>query len=179
MITFTSLGGNAMRCDLHGTVVAVFPEKADAKANISLLGAPEEQGAKGVISWPGEYDIQGVSIRGIGHEEGQKVSYVASTDTVRMAFLCSPLPDLSDAELEQMGDIAVLCLPADDSKLAQRLIDEIDPRVLIPLPTKDEKTFGEILKSVGAVGKEIQTEWKLKGGLPMEGREVVILKPVK
>lgn len=179
MITVTSLGGNALRCDLNGTVVVVFPEKADPKATISLLGAPEEDTPKGVISWPGEYDIRGVSIRGIGHQEGQKVSYVVSTDTVRMAFLCSPLQELTDVELEQMGDIAVLCLPTDDAKIAQKIIDEIDPRVLIPLPTKDEKTFEEVLKAVGAVGKEIQSEWKLKGGLPMEGREVVILKPTK
>ncbi|MBM3231019.1 hypothetical protein FJZ28_01700 [Candidatus Peregrinibacteria bacterium] len=179
MITITSLGGQSLKCDMHGTQVVVFPNTPDAKAGISLMGAPMEEAPKGVISWPGEYDTGGVSIRGMGHEEGQRVSYVMSDDSVRIAFLSSPLPDLSDVELEHLGDISILCLPADDTKLAQKLIDEIDPRVLIPLPTKDEKTFGEILKFAGALGKELQSDWKLKGGLPMEGREVVILKPSK
>ena len=179
MITLSSLGGSKLHCDLDGTSVAVFPDAPDAKAKISLMGSPKEDTPKSVVSWPGEYDMNDISIRGIGHEEGQRVSYVVTVDKVRIAFLSSPLPELSAEELEHMGDISILCLPADDAKLAQKLIDEIDPRVLIPLPTKDEKTFAELLKAVGAVGKEIQTEWKLKGGLPMEGREVVILKPAK
>ncbi len=49
----------------------------------------------------------------------------------------------------------------------------------MPLPTKDEKTFVELLKIVGAQDKEIEKEYKLKGGLPAEGRDVVILKPSK
>jgi len=47
------------------------------------------------------------------------------------------------------------------------------------LPTKDEATFTDLLKSVGAQGKEIEEEYKLKGGLPQEGREIIILKPTK
>lgn len=81
--------------------------------------------------------------------------------------------------MELLGDIDILCLPADDAKLAQKFIDEVDPRVLIPLPTKDEATFVELLKAVGAQDKDIESEYKLKGGLPVEGREVVILKPSK
>lgn len=177
MITIISRGGSTLFCDMHGTTLTVFPEAPDAKAKVSLMSSPMEDVPKSVVSWPGEYDIGGVSVRGLSHEEGQRVSYVISDDKTRIAFLSSPLQELTDEDIEQLGDIAILCLPADDTKIAQKLIEEIDPRVLIPLPTKDEKTFSEILKFVGAVGKELQDDWKLKGGLPMEGREVVILNP--
>ena len=179
MITVKSLGGRAIHVDVNGTTVSAFPKEADANAMISLLGAPAEEVTKGTVSWPGEYDIGGVSIRGIGHDEGQRVSYVIDDGKVRIAFISSPLHDWSGKNLELLGDVDILCIPADDVKIAQKLIDEVDPRVLVPLPTKDEATFVELLKTVGAQEKEIEAEYKLKGGLPAEGREVVILKPSK
>ncbi len=177
MITITSLGGNALLCDIDGIVVAAFPEKPREKAQLSLLPHPEEEVKAGVISWPGEYDTDGLSIHGIGHDEGKRVSYVVDNDSVRIAFIAAPLHEWTDYETEQLGDIDVLCLPADDAKLGQKMLDDVDPRVLIPLPTNDEKTFTDILKIAGAQGKELIDEYKLKGSLPAEGREVVILKP--
>lgn len=178
MITITSLGGASLQCEIDGTSVVAFPSK-DAKGDITLLGSPEEDVKAGVVSWPGEYDIGGIAIRGIGHDEGQRVSFAVDTGKVRIAFLSTPLHDWSDHDLELLGNVDILCLPADDSKLAQKLIDEVDPRILVPLPTKDEATFQEVLKAAGAQDKEIEKEYKLKGGLPAEGREVVILKPSK
>ena len=177
MMTFTSKGGAKVFCDIDGKKVAAFPDEPDGSAKISLLPMPEEDAREGPLSWPGEYDVDGVAIRGIGHDEGARISYTVDTGKVRTAFLSSPLHEWSDYEFELLGDIDVLCIPADDAKLAQKIIDEADPRVLIPLPTKDEATFAEILKAAGAQDKEIVGEYKLKGSLPAEGREVVILKP--
>lgn len=179
MITVTSLGGRTIRCEIGEKKLVAFPDSADDKSDISLLGSPEEEVRPGVVSWPGEYDVGGIAIRGIGHDEGQRVSYVIDDGKVRMAFISTPLHEWADYNLELLGDVDILCIPTDDTKIAQKLIDEVDPRVLIPLPTKDEKTFVELLKTVGAQDKEIEKEYKLKGGLPAEGREVVILKPSK
>lgn len=179
MITVNSLGGKTTKVDINGTSVVAYPDSADDKVDINLMNAPEEDVKTGVVSWPGEYDISGVSIRGIGHDEGQRVSYVLDDGKVRMAFVSTPLHDWTDHNLELLGDVDILCIPADDAKIAQKFIDEVDPRVLIPLPTKDEKTFVELLGAVGAKDKEIEKEYKLKGTLPAEGREVVILKPSK
>src|SRR3989339_304390 len=99
----------------------------------------------------------------------------------RMACACfsAPLLSLSDAELEWVGDIDVLVLPVDDVKIVQHLLDVVDPRVFIPLVHKDDKAFQEVLKICGAVGKEAMDEFKSKGSLPAEGREVVILNAKK
>lgn len=179
MIIFTSLGGSTIRCVMGNKTMVAFPNGKDPKADIELLGSPQEEPEEGKISWPGEYDKDNIAIRGIGHGEGKRVSYAVEYDNVRCAFLATPLHEWTDYELELLGDVDVLCIPADDAKLAQKLIDQVDPRILIPLPTKDEATFVELLKTVGAQDKGLESEYKVKGSLPAEGREVVILKPVK
>ena len=177
-----SLGGQTLRCILGKTTFIIFPASAGKNIpddTVVLLAHPEEEPAQGVISWPGEYDFSGVLVRGLGHEDGRQVSYVVVSEGTRLAFLSAPLHKLADYELAQIGDIDVLAIPCDDTKLVQELIDAIDPRVLIPLATKDEKTFQEVLKVCGAAGKETVEEYKLKGSLPAEGREVVLLKAAK
>ncbi|MDD5623463.1 MAG: MBL fold metallo-hydrolase [Candidatus Peribacteraceae bacterium] len=182
MITITSLGGQSLKCVVGKMMLAVFPagNKAEkGEDTLTLLSHPEEEPSKNTISWPGEYDIGGIFVRGLGHEEGAQVSFIVEGDGVRMAFLSTPLHMLNDHELELIGDVDILCIPAEDSKTVQTLIDGIDPRVLIPLAGKDAKNFAEVLKVCGAQGKEAVDEYKLKGSLPAEGREVVILKAGK
>ena len=178
MITFHSLGGATLSLEADKKTLLVFPKDTKGSATITFLANPEEDPTDGVISWPGEYDIDEVAIRGIGLNEGAMTAYSVEIDGARCGFIPSPLQDLSDHELELLGDIDILVIPADDAKIVQKLVDEIDPRVLIPLPTKDEATFQEVLKAVGAQGNEIVAEHKQKG-MPSEGREVVILKPKK
>lgn len=179
MITIKSLGGKTLLCEIEGKKIAAIAESQSDKADLTLVEKPEEAVTPGVISWPGEYDVDGIAVRGIGHDEGQRVSYTVDTGKVRIAFIASPLHDWSDFNLELLGDVDILCLPTDDAKIGHKMIDTVDPRVLIPLPTKDETTFVELLKAAGAQDKEIEKEYKLKGGLPAEGREVVILAPNK
>ena len=142
---------------------------------MALLPAPEEVPSKGNISWPGEYNLAGISIRGIGQKEGQQVSYVAEIDGVRCAFPSVPLEDWTDHQIEMIGDIDVFVVPQGDAKLVQKLIDEFDPRILLIVPDESGKFDPEILRTCGAQGKEHVSEYKLKGSLPAEGREVVVL----
>lgn len=152
---------------------AVFPEKVQTGL-LNFLGKPQESPSREVISWPGEYDIAGITIRGIGQLEGQKVSYVITVDDVRIAFPASPLEDWSSDDIEQLGEVHVLVLPAEDPKRCQTLLDEIDPRVLFIVPGSDGSLHPDVLKSCGAMDKEQVKEFKLKGSFGAEGREVVV-----
>ena len=114
-----------------------------------------------------------MSLKGVGHLEGKQVSYVAHIDGVRMGFLSAPLQDWSEMQIEAVGDIDVLVLPASETKLTQKLIDEFDPRILVLLPGKDKEALKAVEKVIGV--KERVSEYKLKGSLPAEGREVVML----
>lgn len=158
--------------------IAVFPEKSDNfdEKTLVLLSVPEEEvRTPNVLSWPGEYNEGGISVYGIGQMEGQEVSYVVEVDGVRCAFLASPLQDWTDHQIEMVGEIDVLSLPAENAKIAQKLIDEFDPRVIILLPTSDKEAYAAITKLIGAKGEAV-SEYKLKSSLPAEGREVVVMK---
>ena len=174
MIQFTSLGPDSCKITGGEKPVIVFPEAAKADQNmITLLPVPEESTTVGALSWPGEYNEAGISIRGIGHAEGQQVSYVLEMDGVRIGVLSSPLKDWSDKQVEGAPNIDVLVIPAGDPKVVQKLVDEFDPRVLILLPGTDKNALAAVEKGIGV--KERVGEYKLKGSLPAEGREVIVL----
>ncbi len=176
MITLTSLGSGSFSVAGLNKTLIVFPADAAkaAKDNLTVLAStPQEEETEGVLSWPGEYHVGGTAVKGIGHLEGQQVSYVVDCDGVRAAFLSSPLQDWTDKQLEFVGDIDVLVIPTTDAKLVQKIVDELDPRVLILIPGKDKTAHAAVMKNIGA--KETVTEYKLKSSLPQEGREVVVL----
>lgn len=173
MLTFTHLSGSSLRVVGGGIPVVSFPEKA-VEGSVNLFPSPQEFPSRENVSWPGEYDVAGVTIRGIGQQEGQKVSYIVETDGTRIAFPVTPLQAWSDADIEQMGEVHILVLPAEDAKLCQALLDELDPRILMIVPGSDGSINPDVIKSCGAVDKELVSEYKLKGALPQEGREVVV-----
>lgn len=174
MITFTSIAPGSLRTTGGNRPVTSFPKTKPPEGDIVLLASPEELTTDNIISWPGEYDIADITVRGIGQMEGQQVSYVVELDGIRCAFLAAPLREWSEQDIERLGEVQVLALPAEDPKLSQKLLEEIDPRVLLLLPNSKGEIDVEVLKICGAQGKEPVTEYKLKGALPAEGREVVV-----
>jgi len=181
MMTFTYHGGTTIHIGNGKRNITVFAEKGTKpkEGELIFFGSPEEEPNEGCISWPGEYDINAVAIQGIGHEEGARISWALGIDGVRCAFISSPLHDWTDFELELLGDVDVLVIPCDSTKTLQKLVDAVDPRVLIPLDTAGVDKFQEALRVCGVQGKEAVDSYELKGSLPSEGREVVILKPKK
>lgn len=173
MLTFSHLGGQGVRITGGAKPVSVYPPKINA-ADISLMPAPEEDQRENVVSWPGEYDYAGITIRGIGHSEGQQVSDVVEIDGVRCAFPSSPLQEWTDADIGKMGDVHILVLPAENPKVAQSLLEDVDPRLLILVPGKNGKLDPEVVKHCGGTGKAPVDEFKVKGTFSAEGREVMV-----
>lgn len=175
MLVFAAQKDAGIRCTGGQKPLVIYPSGNSDPEAVTLLATPEEQPQTKVFSWPGEYDSAGMILRGIGHTEGRQVSFVAVVNKVRCAFISSPLHEWSDHELELLGDIAVLVVPSEKPKILQKIIDEVDPRVLV-LVTAGDKTDPEVLSVCGAKTIEPVSEYKLKGTLPTEGREVVVLK---
>lgn len=176
MLTIKALAAGVSLSD-GSTEVVAYPKKP-ASGAVTLLSTPEESPTNEVLSWPGEYDVGGVAIRGIGQQEGQKVSFVLTMDEIRVALPSAPLEEWVQADIERLGDVHVLVLPAENPKVAQALLDEIDPRMVVLVPGNDGKFHEDVMKSAGGTGKEPVKEVKLKGSgsLPQEGREVVVLE---
>ncbi len=115
MLTFSALPGSACKLSGSGFSLAVFgDEKSGSKGALLLKSKPDEEEKEGVISWPGEYNVMGVSIKGIGQKEGQQVSYVVDADDVRALFLSDPVEDWSDDDIETVGDADVLVAPVSE-----------------------------------------------------------------
>lgn len=146
----------------------------EAKTDVTFLQAPEEGIDKENVSWPGEYDFKGLSVKGIGQQEGQHVSYRMEDNGVKMAFIAPPLKEWSEEEIGSLGDIDILVLPAEDVKKVQKLVEKVDPRMIMLVPPAGKKVENDIIKACGAEDKETVKEYKLKGALPSEGREVVV-----
>lgn len=174
MLQLTSPGKGACRVTGGTRGVSVFSAKPLGDKDLLLQSKPEEVPGKDILSWPGEYDVGGVTLRGIGHEEGQQVSWLAVVDGIRIAFPSRPLHEWSDSDLQMLGDVHVLVAPAEEPKKVQKLIEDLDPRILV-LIEGEKGIDAEVLRVCGAVGKEQVSEYKVKGSLPVEGREVVVL----
>lgn len=174
MLTLSLSKDGFLQIDGGPKPVTVFPAKP-LPGGVSIISVPiKDNTEQEVISWPGEYDVAGITIRGIGHDEGEKVSYMVEVDSVRFALPVSPLHDWKEEEIEDLGDIHVLVLPADDPKKCQKLLDELDPRILVIVPAEDGTVHADVLKACGAQDQESVKEHKIKGSLPVEGREVVV-----
>ncbi len=153
----------------------VFPDKV-AKDTWTFLSHPEEERAnKKIISWPGEYDFAGISVRGVGQEAGRQVSYVCNTENIRIAFIDGPILDWTDSDIEKIGDIDVLVVAADNPKKVLALVEAVDPRVIILFDVKDGDLAGTA-KVCGVASVQTVPEFKVKpGSLPQDSRQVVVL----
>ena len=167
--------GGACRVQTSTAVFDVFPKNADT-TKWSLLSNPSESlESKQVISWPGEYDFSGVTLRAIGQEAGKQVSYSAHNDGIRMGFVNTPILAWSDADLERLGDVDVLVVVPDDTKRLTALIEAIDPRVILLCGGTPSDALGAA-KVFGQSPAPV-SEFKVKPGtLPQDGRQVVILQ---
>ncbi|TSC80567.1 MAG: hypothetical protein G01um101425_221 [Candidatus Peregrinibacteria bacterium Gr01-1014_25] len=171
-ITYHSKGGVRLTGGQRG--ITAYAKAPLEKGDMLLQFIPEETPTTGIYCWPGEYDVGGVMLRGIGHNEGQQVTFLAVVDGIRCALLALPLPEWSDADLQLLGDVDVLLLPDTDPKVIQTLLDKMDPRALVLLPSEKGKVSDEVLRVCGAQDKAPVSEYKVKG-LPQEGREVVVM----
>ncbi len=103
------------------------------------------------FSTPGEYEVHNISIRGIGtqgysDEAGTKrnVIYRLIVNDVRVAFIGSINPDLSDDQLELIGTIDILFIPVGgggvtlDGAGALKVIKSIEPKIIVPIYYADK-----------------------------------------
>src|SRR3989338_1174550 len=165
MLVFAAQKDAGIQCTGGEQPLVIYPSGSSDPKAVTLLATPEEQPRTKVFSWPGEYDSAGMTLRGIGHTDGRQVSFVAVVNKVRCAFVSSPLHEWNANELELLGDIAVLVVPAEKPKVLQKIIDEVDPRMLILMPVQG-KVDPDVLNVCGAKDSEPVSEYKLKRALP-------------
>ena len=143
------------------------------KADIVTLSSKETTaldrvvGSPFIIKGPGEYEIKGVFIFGIPLEKS--TAYVFKIDGLRICHLGDSIGKLTEKQIEKLGEIDVLMVPA--NKKAVTLIEQLEPRIVVPM-NSTIKFFKEIGEEKIKPLKKLEVT---PSSLPEE-REVVWLK---
>ncbi|MEA3452751.1 MAG: MBL fold metallo-hydrolase [Patescibacteria group bacterium] len=153
------------------------------------------KGAPFLIDGPGEYEIGGVFIQGIsslydsslGKKSKQTTIYNIEAEGMRLCHLSDlNQKELDSKQLEIIGQVDILMVPVGgeevmDSRTAQKIVNQIEPKIIIPMCYKlpklktDFEGVDVFLKTMGQEGIEPQASLKIKKqGLPTETKIVVL-----
>ncbi|MDO8336436.1 MAG: MBL fold metallo-hydrolase [Candidatus Saccharibacteria bacterium] len=148
-----------------------------------------------LISGAGEYEVAGVSIKGISiprykDPERKVTAYKIEFNGTRIAVLGHVSDTLDEVQLENIGVIDVLALPVGgngytlDSHAAAKIVNQIDPKIVIPTHYKDaavkyseaQDDLESFLKDLGAQEHEVVDKLKIKNGAMPAVRTVFEIK---
>jgi len=158
------------------------------------------KGVKGepfVVQGPGEYEIKGVFIRGIpsahddegGKKRGENTIYLIEAEDIKFCHLGDlGQKNLTDEQLETIGPVDVLMIPVGgeytiDFSDAQKIISQIEPKIVIPMHyalPKLKIKLNDVSKFLKAMGKTVNPQEKLivkSSTLSKEGMEIIVLQP--
>ena len=138
------------------------------------------------IDGPGEYEVRGVSVKGISSErmidgDGSKQAtiYRIVVDGVRIVVTGHVRQPLSDEELEAIGVIDMAIVPIGgggytfDAHQAAKVVKQLEPKVVIPTHYADdalkyevsqEASVEEFVKELSAAHETVSS-YKIKGGI--------------
>lgn len=153
------------------------------------------QGKPVIIKSPGEYDVKGVTIRAIpsyhdnvqGKNLGENIIYMVELEHIKICHLGCLGHGLTERQISDIGDCDILLVPVGgtrtlDAKKAADVVNEIEPRLVIPTHFKLPKLKYKLdpvepfLKEMGS--SKITPEPRLKvkhHDLPKEETRVVLL----
>lgn len=125
-----------------------FKSDVTIKTNLAL---PYNKTEKDLIVGAGEYEINGISIRGTqasyDKKAGIKTIFEVVMENIALGFFgkidANPEPDL----IEKLGNLEIIFLPVGkgylDEKSALKIVKQVKPNIVIPYPTKATKDFLE------------------------------------
>lgn len=150
-----------------------------------------------VVEGPGEYEVAGVTVRGVptyhdaqqGAEHGRNTVYVIEVDDVRVCHLGDLGHALDDRALETIGNVDVLLVPVGggqtlDGAKAAEVVRQVEPRYVVPMHFGHPSLRTELapvdrfLQEMGVPESEAQTRLTVQASATSEGEtKVVVLEP--
>ncbi|MFO7807386.1 MAG: MBL fold metallo-hydrolase [Candidatus Moraniibacteriota bacterium] len=127
----------------NADIVTVSHDHFDHNNVSTLKGNPF------VVDSPGEYSIQEIAIEGIesfhdknkGEERGRNTIFTIKSEDIKICHLGDLGHKLNEDQIERIGTVDVLMIPVGgvytiDSKEAEEVIGQIDPKIIIPMHFK-------------------------------------------
>lgn len=141
----------------------------------------------------GEFEESGIRVTGYpsyhddshGSERGENIMFKIETEGLSVLHLGDLGHILSEEDVEKLGKVDVMLIPVGgyftiDASQAWKIVEQIGPRVVVPMHYKTEKLgfpiagVGEFLSLTEDV--EHQEELELDSGSMKQGTRVVVLK---
>lgn len=176
--------------DLAADIALSTHSHGDHNNIVAVTGSPI------AITGPGEYDVKGVAISGIGvfhdksngSERGKNTVYNLNIDNLNIVHLGDLGHQLTQEQLEEIGNCDILLIPVGgvytiDAKDASEVVAQLEPRIIIPMHYLTEGLKFELdpvekfLKEMGAENVEVVPKLTItKDKLPDEPQVVVLSK---
>ena len=131
------------------------------------------------ISGSGEYERKDISVQGINPDEGGGIIYVCIIEEMTILYPALLNQNINQEAAKEIEDVDILFVPLGEEntlkvKDAQKLISDIDPRIIIPMLYSD---INEFKSAEGLTDSEIDILKIKKIDLPQEERKFYLLKP--
>jgi L-ascorbate metabolism protein UlaG (beta-lactamase superfamily) len=156
-------------------------------SDITVLTSPEDAKKISpdifVFSTPGEVEIKNIFLQGVTHFEGKalKPIFKITIDELKVCLLGEIDSELSEEELDRLGEIDILIIPFSEkilsSKKVKKIIEEIEPSLVIPSCWENRNALTVLIKEVGLKEKEETDKIKVKKKeLSADKTELIVLK---
>ena len=173
---------------IDGGIASLGVKDAVAKDAVYLATQEGFNPAKAdgmIIDGPGEYEVRGVSVKGIAsvrmvelNDDKKATIYKLTVDGVSFVVVGHVRVPLTEDELEKIGVIDVAIVPVGgngftpDGHQATNLVKQLEPKVVIPTHYEDKALSYEVpqqpledfIKEMGAAHEKV-TSYKLKNGV--------------
>jgi len=179
--------------DLKANIVTVSHDNKAYNNSKAVEGDPM------VLNWPGEYENNAIYFKGIhsfhntkeDKEQLENIVFVITWNGIRLCHLGAQGTKLTPEQLENVGDVDVLFVPVGgkgtvDAKKAKEIIEQIEPRVIIPMAyhTDGSKlaldTLENFLSVMGSKAIDPVDSFEVKRSeMPEDNSKLIVLNPTK
>lgn len=149
--------------------------------NLGAVSAEHAESGKDVfvVSHAGEYEVQGVFVTGINAPKKDGTPHALfrfDAESMKVGFLGAIDRVLTTSEVEALGPIDILILPADKSLLtaaqAAEIVGQVEPRIVIPSYT-DGAATDSLKRELGCQAESTAKYKIVRSGLPEEDMKMV------
>lgn len=141
---------------------------------------PEDKRCPFVIEHAGEYEVRGVAVTGVAaprKDGAMHTIYRIDVESMRIGFLGAIDRALTDKEIEALGTIDVLIVPAGgadvlSASLAAEVVAQIEPRLVIPSHAEDTSAF---CREISCPAESVAKLKLVRANLPQEDMQIMTL----
>lgn len=146
----------------------------DTTVTVAAKGTPF------VITEPGEYEVEGISIFGFGSQSGSAF-YLIHAEGMRVVYVTSSAASLPEGQIDDLGRVDVMVVPVAgaaqentlDVKTVIKMIETVEPTYIVPYDAGlDVASF---IAAYEHGSKEADSLTISAASLPSDTTEVVVL----